>query len=58
MDMQLTRCDSKTKEDGISESDVLYSNRYQLTTCNSKVEQDGISETDVPHSNRPATYLL
>jgi hypothetical protein len=27
-DMQLTHCDSKTKQDGISGSDVPHANRY------------------------------
>jgi hypothetical protein len=59
-DMQLTPCDSKTKEDGISETNMPYSNRsatYPLLFQNKTI---WIPDSDEPswYSNRHATYML
>jgi hypothetical protein len=56
--IQLTHCDSKTKQKEISESNVYIQIDMQFTSCYFKTKQEEISERDVPYLNRHVTYSL
>jgi hypothetical protein len=57
-DMSLTSCDYKTKEHGMSASDVPCSNRHVPYPLWLQSKEHGMSESDVPCSNRHVTCLL